>query len=99
MKFVLAVAAALALGFGAVSLSGIDVASAGPPDVIRPCPDGNCFWPPGQNRVKVKRNIAVKLCVAMARSGAYTDLDDNQFSDFCIKVASHLGDSVYDHTD
>lgn len=54
---------------------------------------------PVSKLVKVKRKIAVELCVAMARSGAYTELDDNEFSDFCIKVASHLGDSEYDHTD
>lgn len=96
MKYVIAVVAALALGLGAVGFVGLDSASASPPDIIRP-------WPPmpgpPENRVKMKRKIAVKLCVAMARSGAYTDLNDNEFSDFCIKVASHLGDSAYDHTD
>lgn len=49
--------------------------------------------------LKEKRSIATQLCVAMVRSGAYTGYDDNQLSDYCIKVASHLGDSRYDHTD
>lgn len=52
-----------------------------------------------QNLLKEKRTIATQLCVAMVRSGAYTQLDDNALSDYCIKVASHLGDSNYDHTD
>lgn len=94
MKKLLAAVAALALGLGA--MVAVNDALARPPwedSVVRP-------FPPCQNQlVKAKQAIAVKLCVAMARSGAYADLDDNQFSDFCIKVASHLGDSQYDHTD
>ncbi|MBT8102936.1 MAG: hypothetical protein KJO95_08190 [Gammaproteobacteria bacterium] len=57
---------------------------------------GNCGW---QNMLKEKRSIATQLCVAMVRSGAYTELDDNELSGYCIRVASHLGDSDYDHMD
>jgi len=112
MKFVLAAVAALGLALGAVVVSDTATARSNNGngnsrshwdrgdwmdwwnEIGRSC-DGDCG---AQNLVKVKREIAVKLCVAMARSGDYTDLNDNDFSDFCIKVASHLGDSAYDHT-
>lgn len=95
MKYVLTAIMALSLGFGAGVFVGPSDVSARPPEVLPWHPGGGN----GNGLVKEKRKIAVELCVAMARSGAYTDLDDNQFSDFCIKVASHLGDSAYDHTD
>lgn len=91
-KTVLAIAAVVGVALAGLAWTG--TATAGPdwcPPGVRPSP--------GDKLVKAKRKIATELCVAMARSGAYTDLDDNAFSDFCIKVASHLGDSAYDHTD
>jgi hypothetical protein len=59
-------------------------------------------WDTGGRR-KCKRNkrkcveVASRIAYNMARSGAYVDLDDNQFSAFAIKVASHIVDNVYNH--
>ena len=92
-KTLLAIAAVVGVALVGLAWTGTAVAR---PDE---CPPGVEKPSPGDKLVKVKRTIATELCVAMARSGAYTDLDDNAFSDFCIKVASHLGDSAYDHTD
>jgi hypothetical protein len=41
--------------------------------------------------------IASNLAYRMALSGAYTELDDNAFSAFAIKVAAHIVDNNYDH--
>ncbi len=76
--------------FGLGLAVAVGTATAGP---------GDCEEKGPNNHVKDKRKIAVELCVAMAMSGAYTTWDDNQLSTYCINVASHLGDSAYDHTD
>lgn len=90
-KFVIAAIAAVALAFAVFMFMGDADAGHGPPCMPR--------HDPVEKLVKQKRKIAVELCTAMARSGAYAGLNDNEFSDFCIKVASHLGDSAYDHID
>lgn len=43
--------------------------------------------------VEVASNIAYN----MARSGAYADLNDDQFAQLATRVAAHIVDSVYDH--
>jgi len=53
--------------------------------------------PPGHNGLKKQQELAGELCVAMARSGAYTALNDDDFSDFCIQVATHIYTDAYDH--
>ena len=52
-----------------------------------------------RRKLNMKRRLAGELCIAMARSGAYADMDDNAFSDFCIFTATHIVDNPYDHTD
>lgn len=51
------------------------------------------------SKLKLKREIARELCIAMASSGAYAQLDDNQLSNLCIFTATHLVDNAYDHND
>jgi len=62
------------------------------------------MWDAGWNRTcsKNKRKcveIASNLAFRMAQSGAYADLDDNQFAAFAIKVAAHIVDNDYDHNE
>lgn len=41
--------------------------------------------------------IASTLAFRMAQSGAYTNLNDNEFAAFAIKVAAHIVDNDYTH--
>jgi len=43
--------------------------------------------------------IASNLAYRMAQSGAYADLDDNEFAAYAIKVAAHLVDNDYSHNE
>lgn len=59
-------------------------------------------WDREHNR-KCKKNkrkcveVASGIAYRMAQSGAYADLNDDQFAQFATRVAAHIVDSVYDH--
>lgn len=62
------------------------------------------MWDTGNPNRRVCRHnkrkcveIASNLAYSMARSGAYTALDDNQFAAYAIKVAAHIVDNDYTH--
>lgn len=53
----------------------------------------------GKKKLKYKVELAGDLCTAMVRSGAYTEMDADTLSAYCIHVATHIVDAPYDHTD
>ena len=53
----------------------------------------------GKKKLKYKIELAGDLCTAMAKSGAYTDMDADTMSAYCIHVATHIVDAPYDHVD
>ena len=60
------------------------------------------MWDSGWNRTCAQNKrkcveIASTLAFRMAQSGAYADLDDNQFAAYAIKVAAHIVDNDYTH--
>lgn len=62
------------------------------------------MWDTGNPNRRVCRHnkrkcveVASNIAYNMARSGAYADLNDDQFAQLATRVAAHIVDSVYDH--
>ncbi|NNL47925.1 MAG: hypothetical protein HKO76_06125 [Acidimicrobiia bacterium] len=59
-------------------------------------------WDHERNR-KCRRNkrkcveVASNIAYSMARSGAYADLNDDEFAQLATRIAAHIVDSQYDH--
>lgn len=69
-----------------------------------PAPAVDDMWDVNQDARRLCRynkrmcvQIASNLAYRMAESGAYTDLNDNEFAAFAINVTSHIVDNDYSH--
>lgn len=57
--------------------------------------------PHGQEQkiLKKKKELAGDLCYAAMEDGAYSAMDADTLSAYCIHVATHIMDAPYDHAD
>ena len=97
-----AVITAIALAVGAtVAIMNMTQPAQAGHNYYQEC-DADDGWDSEWNRTckKNKRKcveIASELAFNMARSGAYAELNDDDFARFAIYVAAHIVDNVYDH--